>query len=141
MAAFGTAFAVAALATPLVASPLLLIYPLYRRDIRRSRERVSAGSQVIETRCGQIEHAVAGEGLPVLAVHGAGADTTRGWILPPAGQERLSRHCHVAVRVSALAPHASSATRPACTWGWAHQKEVDAEIATFLKGLEIKRGN
>ncbi len=44
----------------------------YLKDIRRARQRIaSLGSQVIETACGPIEYARAGEGYPVLAVHGA----------------------------------------------------------------------
>jgi 2-hydroxy-6-oxonona-2,4-dienedioate hydrolase len=54
------------------------VYPLYRRDIRRARERVSTGSRIAETPCGPIEYAVAGEGLPVLVVHGAGGGFDQG---------------------------------------------------------------
>jgi pimeloyl-ACP methyl ester carboxylesterase len=44
----------------------------YRRDIQRARERISAGSRIAETPCGPIEYAQAGDGPPVLVVHGAG---------------------------------------------------------------------
>jgi 2-hydroxy-6-oxonona-2,4-dienedioate hydrolase len=53
-------------------------YGSYRQDIARARERVASGSQVVETRCGAIEYAVAGEGSPVLAVHGAGGGYDQG---------------------------------------------------------------
>jgi pimeloyl-ACP methyl ester carboxylesterase len=50
----------------------------YRRDISGAIERVSTGSQIAETRCGPIEYAVAGEGPPVLVVHGAGGGYDQG---------------------------------------------------------------
>ncbi len=44
----------------------------YFREIRLARQRIAGlGSQVIETACGPIEYARAGEGYPVLVVHGA----------------------------------------------------------------------
>jgi hypothetical protein len=53
----------------------------YRRDLRRAHERVSAGSRIVETPCRPIEYGVAGDGPPVLAVHGAG-----GFAAPAAGR-------------------------------------------------------
>jgi pimeloyl-ACP methyl ester carboxylesterase len=50
----------------------------YRRDIRAARERVSFGSQVVETPCGPIEYAIQGEGPPVLVVHGASGGFDQG---------------------------------------------------------------
>ena len=44
----------------------------YRRDIRRARERISARSRIAETPAGPVEYAAAGDGPPVLVVHGAG---------------------------------------------------------------------
>src|SRR6185436_7385370 len=44
----------------------------YQRDIRRARELISTGSEVVETPCGRIEYAAMGKGRPVLLVHGAG---------------------------------------------------------------------
>ena len=51
---------------------LLLVYFSFRQDIDAARDRVSTGSQVIDTPCGLIEYADTREGPPVLAVHGAG---------------------------------------------------------------------
>lgn len=60
---------------------LVVIYLSYQSDIRAARDRVMSGSQVIETKCGQIEYATMGEGLPVLVVHGAGGGYDQGlWI-------------------------------------------------------------
>jgi F420H(2)-dependent quinone reductase len=54
-----------------------LVYISYRRDIHQARERVSTGSQIVQTPCGAIEYALAGDGPPVLVVHGAGGCTAR----------------------------------------------------------------
>ena len=50
----------------------------YRRAIRRARERVSAGSRIVETPFGPVEYASSGDGPPVLAVHGAGGGFDQG---------------------------------------------------------------
>ncbi|HEY5993605.1 MAG TPA: alpha/beta fold hydrolase [Gallionellaceae bacterium] len=53
-------------------------YVRSRRDIDRAFLRIAAGSQIAETPCGPIEYAVAGEGPPVLVVHGAGGGFDQG---------------------------------------------------------------
>jgi len=50
-----------------------LVYSNYQRDLYQARERISVGSKIAETTCGQIEYADAGTGSPVLLVHGAGS--------------------------------------------------------------------
>ena len=50
----------------------------YRSDLRRETERVSTGSQVVDTRCGPIEYAALGSGPAVLLVHGAGGGFDQG---------------------------------------------------------------
>jgi pimeloyl-ACP methyl ester carboxylesterase len=50
----------------------------YQRDIQQARYRVSSGSQIAQTPCGPIEYAVAGDGPPVLVVHGAGGGFDQG---------------------------------------------------------------
>jgi pimeloyl-ACP methyl ester carboxylesterase len=63
----------AAIAAGFVAGALSgLAYSRYRRDLRQARERISKGSRIALTPCGPIEYADAGEGLPILLVHGAG---------------------------------------------------------------------
>jgi len=65
----------------IIAVILIVNYLSYRSDIRAARERVISGSQIIETKCGQIEYAIMGEGPPVLVVHGAGGGYDQGmWI-------------------------------------------------------------
>lgn len=53
-------------------------YLSYQHDIHVARERVLAGSQVIETACGPIEYAILGDGFPVLVMHGAGGGYDQG---------------------------------------------------------------
>lgn len=55
-----------------------LTYYNYQRDIERARERVATGSGIAETACGRIEYAIAGQGPPVLVVHGAGGGFDQG---------------------------------------------------------------
>ncbi|MCK7580716.1 MAG: alpha/beta hydrolase [Chromatiales bacterium] len=50
----------------------------YQRDIQQARARVASGSQIAQTPCGPIEYAVAGDGPPVLVVHGAGGGFDQG---------------------------------------------------------------
>lgn len=70
--------AVAIFITFLVAGLMVLVFTRYQRDIRQARERISVGSQIAQTPCGPIEYAVAGEGPPVLVVHGAGGGYDQG---------------------------------------------------------------
>jgi pimeloyl-ACP methyl ester carboxylesterase len=60
------------------AGATVLVYNSYDRDITLARERVSIGSQVVQTPCGPIEYASAGDGKPVLVVHGAGGGYDQG---------------------------------------------------------------
>jgi pimeloyl-ACP methyl ester carboxylesterase len=53
-------------------------YLAYSRDMRATRERLAAGSQIIETRHGPLEYATWGEGPVVLVVHGAGGGYDQG---------------------------------------------------------------
>jgi pimeloyl-ACP methyl ester carboxylesterase len=65
----------------LVAGAALLsaapIYASYRSALRRARARL-AGGEIAQTRCGPIEYASAGDGPPVLFVHGAGGGFDQG---------------------------------------------------------------
>jgi 2-hydroxy-6-oxonona-2,4-dienedioate hydrolase len=64
--------AVSILAGLLVTGLFGLAYTSYQRDIHQARKRVSTDSQIVQTPCGPIEYALAGNGPPVLVVHGAG---------------------------------------------------------------------
>jgi 2-hydroxy-6-oxonona-2,4-dienedioate hydrolase len=70
--------AVSILVGLLVAGLFGLAYTSYQRDIHQARERVSTGSQIVQTPCGPIEYALAGDGPPVLVVHGAGGGYDQG---------------------------------------------------------------
>lgn len=53
----------------------------YHSTLTEARERVAAGSSMAQTKCGPIEYAVQGEGLPVLIVHGAGGGFDQGLLV------------------------------------------------------------
>ncbi len=50
----------------------------FHQDLSTARARASAGSVVAVTRCGPIEYQQAGEGLPLLIVHGSGGGHDQG---------------------------------------------------------------
>jgi pimeloyl-ACP methyl ester carboxylesterase len=70
-----TALIVAAAA---IVASAALTYSRYHPSIERARARISTGSRLAATRCGPIEYAEAGEGPPVLIVHGAGGGFDQG---------------------------------------------------------------
>lgn len=67
-----------AIAGGLLAGFGAFVYSEYSRDIRAARARVSSGSNVLNTPCGPIEYAEAGNGPPVLVIHGAGGGFDQG---------------------------------------------------------------
>ncbi|HUL92695.1 MAG TPA: alpha/beta hydrolase [Burkholderiales bacterium] len=101
----------------LAAAAVAATYVVYRRDIDRSFERVSTGSQVVQTPCGPIEYTVAGEGEPVLAVHGAGGGFDQvGTELAAAGFRliAMSRFGYLRTPLPADASAAAQADAHAC---------------------------
>ena len=112
--------AVAISAGLLLAGLLVLVYASYQRDMRQARERVSVGSQVVETPCGQIEYAVAGDGLPVLVVHGAsggfdqGLDFAKGLVQGGFRVIAMSRFGYLRTPLPADASPAAQADAYAC---------------------------
>ena len=74
-----TKLAVAILAGFLAVGLFGRVYVPYRSDIEAARARVSAGSEIAQTPCGPIEYATAGNGPPVLIVHGAGGGYDQGF--------------------------------------------------------------
>ncbi|MFN8007048.1 MAG: alpha/beta hydrolase [Terriglobia bacterium] len=55
-----------------------LVFLNYLRDIHRAYERISTGSNIVDTPCGPIEYTTAGDGPPILVVHGAGGGFDQG---------------------------------------------------------------
>jgi 2-hydroxy-6-oxonona-2,4-dienedioate hydrolase len=62
----------------LAAGLVLLVVRCYQHDLSAARARIAAGSQIAQTACGPIEYAVAGDGPPLLVVHGAGGGYDQG---------------------------------------------------------------
>lgn len=56
-------------------------YARYRKDIRAIRAAVESGGTIVRTDRGPIEYAEAGEGEPMLVIHGAGGGYDQGLIL------------------------------------------------------------
>lgn len=54
------------------------LFVMFTFDMQEQRARISSGSRVLQTRCGAIELAEAGEGPPVLIVHGTGGGFDQG---------------------------------------------------------------
>jgi pimeloyl-ACP methyl ester carboxylesterase len=71
-------------AIAVIASLGVVAYARFRPVLDRAQARVATGSRMAATRCGPIEYAEAGEGPPVLLVHGAGGGFDQGMAL---GQE------------------------------------------------------
>jgi len=57
------------------------VYRRYRQDLRAARERVAKGGHIIETECGLLEYGTAGNGPPVLVIHGAGGGYDQGLLI------------------------------------------------------------
>jgi pimeloyl-ACP methyl ester carboxylesterase len=71
----------AALALLLAALALAVPYPRYHREMRAARARLLAQSSILHTPQGELEYSVAGDGPPVLALHGAGGGYDQGlWL-------------------------------------------------------------
>jgi 2-hydroxy-6-oxonona-2,4-dienedioate hydrolase len=72
----------------LVAAVALAVGARFRQDLALARERAAQGSSVVPTRCGPIEVQQAGDGIPLLIVHGSGGGHDQGmaWARPLALQ-------------------------------------------------------
>jgi 2-hydroxy-6-oxonona-2,4-dienedioate hydrolase len=60
------------------------VHSRFERDLALAAARAAQGSIVIDTRCGPIEYAAAGQGAPLLMVHGSGGGHDQGlaWAQP-----------------------------------------------------------
>ncbi len=64
-----------------LAAASLWIGAACRRGIRHARARVTTGSRVVATSCGEVEYAEAGDGPVILMIHGAGGGVDQGMAL------------------------------------------------------------
>jgi 2-hydroxy-6-oxonona-2,4-dienedioate hydrolase len=66
----------------------LMIRARFERDLQVATERAAQGSVVLTTRCGPIEVQQAGQGMPLLMIHGSGGGHDQGmaWARPLAQQ-------------------------------------------------------
>jgi len=55
-----------------------VIHARFRSDLARAAERAAQGSVVLATRCGPIEYQEAGQGIPLLMIHGSGGGHDQG---------------------------------------------------------------
>lgn len=99
---------------------IVAVYLDYRRDLDAAYLRISAGSQVAQTPCGPIEYASAGEGAPVLIVHGAsggidqGMDAAKGLTAAGLRVVAVSRFGYLRTPLPADASPAAQADAHAC---------------------------
>jgi 2-hydroxy-6-oxonona-2,4-dienedioate hydrolase len=79
---------VVGLAAAAVLLAALVAHARFQNDLALARARAAQGSSVIDTRCGPIEVQEAGEGSPLLMIHGSGGGHDQGmdWARP------LTRH-------------------------------------------------
>jgi 2-hydroxy-6-oxonona-2,4-dienedioate hydrolase len=82
-----TVLALLAIVAAAVAAALL-IRSRFERDLASATERAAQGSTLVDTRCGPIEVQQAGEGIPLLMIHGSGGGHDQGmaWARPLARQ-------------------------------------------------------
>ncbi|MEQ1879624.1 MAG: alpha/beta hydrolase [Burkholderiales bacterium] len=62
----------------------LLVWRNFQLDISAARARTAQGGVMIQTRCGSIEYQAAGQGVPLLMIHGSGGGHDQGmaWARP-----------------------------------------------------------
>jgi 2-hydroxy-6-oxonona-2,4-dienedioate hydrolase len=105
------------------------IHAHFARDLAQAGARAAQGSTVIDTRCGPIEFQQAGQGLPLLVVHGSGGGHDQGM----AFARGLARH---GMRVIAMSRFGYLRTpRPADA---SPEAQADAHVC-LLDALGIER--
>jgi pimeloyl-ACP methyl ester carboxylesterase len=56
-------------------------YLVYSHDMRITRDRLSAESEIVQTRYGPLEYRMEGDGPPILVIHGAGGGYDHGMLI------------------------------------------------------------
>jgi pimeloyl-ACP methyl ester carboxylesterase len=122
---------VAILAALAVSAVCVSTFFTYRRDIRRAHERIATGSKILDTPCGPLEYAIAGDDGPaVLAVHGAGGGFDQGLDVTDALVHRgyrvvaVSRFGYLRTALPADASPAAQADAYACLLDALHIQHV-----------------
>ncbi len=82
------AMAALAILVAVVLLAALVVRSRFERDLTIAAERAAQGSVMVDTRCGPIEVQQAGDGIPLLMIHGSGGGHDQGmaWALPLAQQ-------------------------------------------------------
>ncbi len=122
-------FAVVAVVIAALVVSAFLTRSCFERDLSLAAERAAQGSLVAATRCGPIEYQQAGEGTPLLMIHGSGGGHDQGmdWARP------LVRH---GVRVIAVSRFGYLRTpRPADA---SPEAQADAHVC-LLDALGVQR--
>jgi 2-hydroxy-6-oxonona-2,4-dienedioate hydrolase len=78
------ALAALAIVVAVVLAVALVIHLRFERDLAIAAERAAQGSTLVETRCGPVEVQQAGDGIPLLMIHGSGGGHDQGmaWAWP-----------------------------------------------------------
>ena len=63
---------------------VVTIVAAYEAEIRPIRAKVLAGGRIAETAVGKIEYSIAGDGMPLLSIHGAGGGYDQGLMIATA---------------------------------------------------------
>ncbi len=73
-------FAVLAAVAAVILVAALVIRARFERDLANAAQRAAQGSTLVDTRCGPIEVQQAGEGIPLLMIHGSGGGHDQGMV-------------------------------------------------------------
>ena len=101
----------------------------FHGDVTQAHERARRGSNVIDTRCGPIEYAQAGQGPPLMMIHGSGGGHDQGMLLA---------HDLAAQGIRVIAPSRFGYLRTPLPADASPQAQADAH-ACLLDALGIPR--